>query len=218
MFATFFRGLERVLLGSYTKKRYLLHLAAAVLTAIIVFSGADWAYFIATRSVRMLGLPAAIIGFFVPILLPVVLYAFGEFRKQSWLQLTAAALAQAAICGWLISSFYKIFTGRIQPEFYTFTSTADTSRDFLFGFFRHGIFWGWPSSHASVAVAMGTALIFLFPRNRWVVVASSLYMLYVAFGVSVSIHWLSDALAAVLIGTAIGSATAEVYRARVTQA
>lgn len=215
MFVAFVVGLERVIGGAYTKRRWMLHVLAALMTAVVVLSGFDWAYFLATRSVRMIGLPAAILGFFVPIVTPVALYAIGEFKKQQWLQLTSAALGQAGLAGLLISSFYKIFTGRVQPEFYTFSSTLDNSREFLFGFFRHGVFWGWPSSHASVAVSMGVALILLFPRSHIVRYSSLLYMAYVVFGVSVSIHWLSDALAGICVGIAVGISVAERYRGRI---
>ena len=217
MFRAFFIGLERVILGAYQRRRYLLHIAGALITLVVVLSGADWAYFLATRSVRMVGLPAAMIGFFVPILVPVGLYLVGEIRKREWLQLTSAALAQAGLAGLLISSFYKIFTGRVQPEFYTFSSTIDNSREFLFGFFRHGVFWGWPSSHASVSVSMGVALMLLFPQSRAVRYASLLYMAYVVFGVSVSIHWLSDALAGICVGIAVGLSVAERYRSRLRE-
>ena len=84
---------------------------------------------------------------------------------------TAGLVAQAGALAWLLSSTLKAFTGRMQPEFYTHLSTIDNSHEWLFGFWRHGIFWGW-----------------------------LLYGAYIALGVSVSIHWFSDALAGLIFG------------------
>ena len=211
-FRAFLINFEQTIVGAYRGKRWLWHVLAGFLTAVLVFSGADWGYFLATRSISHVGLGAAILGFFTPILLPVILYIVGEIRHREPLKAAGIAVAQAAAAGWLVSSFYKIFTGRMQPEFYTFTSAHDTSRDFLFGLFRHGIFWGWPSSHVAVAFASMIALLLMLPRSRalrYVVIA---YLLYAFIGISVSIHWLSDALAGAIIGTVIAYAATDRFR------
>jgi membrane-associated phospholipid phosphatase len=189
--------------------RYLIwHMVAILLTYALVISGFDWHYFEITRGsiFQELSLPAAIIGFFVPIVVPVSLYMLAEIHRNKALENTAAALAQAGIIAWCVSSLYKAFTGRIQPEFLTNTSTIDISHDFNFGFFNHGIFWGWPSSHTAVAFAMSVAFFILYPKLKIRGYAALLYALYIGIGVSISIHWFSDFLAGAIMGTVIGIA------------
>jgi membrane-associated phospholipid phosphatase len=134
------------------------------------------------------------------------LYWYGAARSKPKIQIKAAILAQAGILGWIISSVYKAFTGRIQPEFLTYTSLEDISRNFNFGFWEHGIFWGWPSSHTSVAFAMSVALIMLYPRNKVLAVLALAYAFFIGVGVSVSVHWFSDFVAGAIIGTIVGLA------------
>ena len=161
-----------------------------------------------------LTLPAAIISWFVPIIGSVGLYLWGEVRKRADTMLAAVAVAQASILGLLVSSFYKVFTGRQQPEFYTYTSSLDVSKDFQFGILQHGIFWGWPSSHVAVNFAMVAALMLMYPNNKFIRYLAPLYALYIVIGVSISIHWLSDALAGAIIGTLIGVVVARSFRAQ----
>jgi membrane-associated phospholipid phosphatase len=121
-------------------------------------------------------------------------------------------LGQAAILGYLISCCYKAFTGRIPPPFRGFRmssgnegSLTDTSHGFQFGFLKGGVFWGWPSSHTTVAFAMTACLIMLYPKNKALVILAGLYALYIGLGVSVSIHWFSEFVAGAIIGSVIGT-------------
>ena len=206
MFKDFIFRLPRLFTDSFRGWNFFWHLLAIGLTAVLVLSGFDWWYFSVTRgSVYLqLALPAAIIGFFVPVLLPVLLYWLGMNGKRPRFMLAAIATAQAGILGWCISSLYKAFTGRIQPEFMTYTSNIDISRDFNFGFLQHGIFWGWPSSHTAVAFAMSVALICMFPRKRLLSYGALLYALFIGLSVSISIHWFSDFLAGAILGSLVG--------------
>ena len=126
----------------------------------------------------------------------------------------AGALAEAGVIAWLISSAYKVFTGRIQPEFLTNISSLDITREFHFGFLQNGIYWGWPSSHAAVAVAMSVALVLLFPNNRIARYGALLYALFIALGASIGFHWLSDVVAGAIIGTLVGVVVAKSSRER----
>ncbi len=207
MFRDFLRGVPRGFVNAFRGYNALFHLLAILLTALLVLSGFDWWYFTHTRAdlFRDISLSAAVIGFFAPILIPVGLYVWGVRYKHTHLQHAAALLAQAGILGWTISSLYKSFTGRIQPEFFTYTSTIDISRDFNFGFWEHGIFWGWPSSHTAVAFAMSVALVMLYPRNKTIRWAALLYALFIGLGVSISTHWFSDFVAGAIVGTVVGA-------------
>ena len=157
--------------------------------------------------------PAVIIGFFLPLILPIGLYLVGKIGKYKRIVLTAFALVQAEILGSLISSIYKAFTGRIQPNFRNMT--IDISHDFQFGFLRHGVFWGWPSSHTTIAFSMAFTLIFLFRDNKAILAGALLYAFYIGLGVATSIHWFSDFAAGALIGSAIGITVGNHYRERI---
>ena len=213
MFRTFLYQLPKHALAVLRPRYLLWHIFAAGATYALVMSGFDWYYFGTTRIslFQELTLPAAIIGFFVPIVVPVSLYILAEIHANKSLERTAAALAQAGIIAWCISSLYKAFTGRIQPEFLTHTSNLDISHDFNFGFYEHGIFWGWPSSHTAVAFAMSAAFFVLYPHLKVRGYLALMYAFYIGIGVSVSIHWFSDFLAGAIIGTTIGIAVAKSF-------
>lgn len=211
MFRDFLNEIFDKMLAVFESQKLVWHFLMISGTFFLVQSGLDWRYFEFTRGdfLRSLSLPAAIIGFFVPIILPVAIYIFGEFRKNRKLMDVGTIVAQAEIITAVIAATYKAFTGRIQPEFYTYTSNVDISHNFNFGFLRHGIFWGWPSSHASVAFAGAFALIYLYPNNKTIRCLAFIYALYIGWGVSISIHWLSDALAGAILGVLVGLTVAK---------
>lgn len=183
---------------------------AIVLTAGLVYSGADWHYFLLVRPIYVFFFSAAIIGGLVPILLPLALLLYGYARRTRAVVTLGAALAQAALLGSLVSSVYKAFTGRLQPNLHDYAH--DLSHGFQFGLWRHGVFWGWPSSHTTIAFSMAVALVTLRPSNRTLTVLALLYALFIGVGVSMSIHWLSDAVAGAIIGTVVGRVVGTSFR------
>lgn len=211
---TAFRTFAANFVASFSGRNSIFHGIAIGLTAVFVLSGFDWWYFTAnqTPALHRFFFPALVIGFFLPILAPVFLYLIGKISKLNRSVITAFALAQAAILGSLISSFYKAFTGRIQPDFRDMAT--DISHNFQFGFLEHGIFWGWPSSHTTIAFSMAFTLIFLYRNNRGILFGALVYAFYIGLGVSLSIHWFSDFVAGALIGTAIGISVGNSYRER----
>lgn len=214
MFPLFYHFFK-VLLKIFSGKNLLLHFLAIVLTFIIVSTGFDWSYFLYFHysvTGRIL-FPAVWIGFFLPVLLPVILLITGFILKNFFIRNTAWALAQAAFMGWLVASVYKAFTGRPGPPSRRH-HLVDISHIFHFGFFRGGIFWGWPSSHTTVACAMAFTLFFLFPENKWVRYLAPVYALFIGMGVSMSIHWFSDFVAGAIIGFVIGSVIGRSFRTR----
>ena len=104
--------------------------------------------------------------------------------------------------GALVAAAYKAITGRAHPSHGV---GADVSHIFQFGFLRGGVFWGWPSSHTTIAFAMAVTLFRLFPKQRWLGCVAITYALYIGLGVSMTIHWFSDFSAGAIIGTAIGT-------------
>ena len=194
------------------REYYLLHVAAVILTFVLVLSGFDWFYFESTRgeTLRLILFPAAVSGFLIPIALPICLYAAGVRRKNEDLMRMAFAIGQAALIALLVSFFYKALTGRVHPELMLQTNFEDISRVFRFGFFRGGVFWGWPSSHTTVAFAMSVALFRLYPRGL-IRHSALVYALYVGISVSATIHWFSDFVAGACIGIAIGYAVGSTF-------
>jgi len=182
----------------------LWHVAAIALTYALVVSGFDWAYFVSMRGFTAFLFPAAIIGFFVPVFLPIMFFAGGVIYKFEFDKIVAYALAQAAAIGLFVSSFYKAFTGRAHPELFSQGGLVDISREFHFGILNGGVFWGWPSSHTTVAFAIAAALWTLYPKNKLIRILAALYALYIGIGVSATIHWFSDFAAGAIIGIVIG--------------
>jgi membrane-associated phospholipid phosphatase len=203
-----FFSLKKTLIHIFSGKRLVLQLLAGILTYIIVLSGFDWFYFVTIQSsivVKFL-VPAIFIGGTVPMFVLPVLYLVLKLLRKKRETFMLWAIAQAAFLGWSISSFYKAFTGRIQPPRGDVTHLVDSSHDWNFGFLEHGIFWGWPSSHTTVAFAMSFACIALFPNNKKVFWGALLYAFYIGVGFTTHIHWFSEFVAGALLGAVIGSA------------
>jgi len=202
-FHNFFRNIKKIFWG----KNLLWHFLAIALTYFLVNSGFDWIYFQAARAgyLRVLFFPAVLLGAFVPLFGVLIFFAVIAFKKNPRLLKTAFALGQAALLGLFVSDFYKFFTGRPGPPgFLTQDFTRDISHVFRFGILRGGVFFGWPSSHTTVAFAMAVTLVLLYPKNKWVRFAAFVYAIYIGVGVSMTIHWFSDFAAGAIIGTVIG--------------
>jgi membrane-associated phospholipid phosphatase len=196
--------LPRNLLGCFSGRMIIWHILAIILTFILVTSGFDWLFFASTRNpiLRSWMFPAAPIGGLVPIALPLVLLAIGSISRSAKTTLAGWAVGQAELVGALVAAAFKAVTGRAHPAYGV---GADISHMFHFGFLRGGVFWGWPSSHTTIAFAMAVALFQLFPKQRWLGYVAIAYALYIGLGVSMTIHWFSDFLAGAIIGTAIGT-------------
>lgn len=201
----FFTSLLGTIKKSFTSYYGMPHILAVLGTYVIVMTNFDWYYFIHMRASNILTSvfsPAIVIGGIVPILIPFLTILLGYVLKNKKTVIIGWTFAQAMILGSFISSTYKFFTGRVQPN--THDLLTNISHGFNFGFDKHGIFWGWPSSHTTIAFAMAFSLIQLFPKNRLVQVLALLYAFYIGIGISFSIHWFSEFFAGALIGSVIG--------------
>lgn len=203
--------LPRSLIGCFKRWKLVWHLAAVLLTVILVASGFDWRYFLATRSpgLRAWMWPAALIGMFLPICLPLLLLFIGSLARSAKTTLTGWAIGQAELIGALVVVACKAFTGRAHPPH---RIGPDISQVFHFGFLRGGVFWGWPSSHTTIAFAMALTVFTLFPKQRWLGLPAILYASYIGIGVSMTIHWFSDFVAGVIIGSVIGTVVGKCFR------
>jgi membrane-associated phospholipid phosphatase len=199
----FLRTLPRNLIGCFKGKRIIWHAIAVLLTLIVVTSGLDWRFFVSARdpTLRSCMFPAVVIGGLLPIALPLILLAIGGFTGSARTSLAGWVVGQAELIGALVAAAYKSVAGRAHPAHGV---GADISHVFRFGFLRGGVFWGWPSSHTTIAFAMAVTILTLFPKRRWLGCLAIAYALYVGIGVSMTIHWFSDFAAGAIIGTVIG--------------
>ena len=199
----FFSTLPRNLVECFKGRRLIWHAVAITLTVALVLSGFDWQYFLWTRSPRLRAwlFPAVPIGGLLPITLPLILLLLGWLTGSARTRLTVCAIIQAEILGGVVAAAYKAITGRAHPPLGTGT---DLTHVFKFGLLRGGVFWGWPSSHTTIAFAMAVTVFRLFPKQKWLGYFAISYAFYIGFGVSMTIHWFSDFVAGALIGTVVG--------------
>jgi hypothetical protein len=212
-FQDFLKNIKKIFWG----RNLLWHLLAVALTYVLVATGFDWFFFQATRSpVLQAALwPAVPMGALIPLFGILIFFVFSSLKKNERLIATALALGQAALFGLLTSDFYKLFTGRPgPPDIFGNPTITDTSHIFHFGILQGGVFFGWSSSHTTVAFAMAVALIMLYFKNKWVRYAALIYALYIGISVSVTIHWFSDFAAGIIFGTVIGTIVGKSFRER----
>jgi membrane-associated phospholipid phosphatase len=217
----FFRSLFINFIRVFSFPNLPFHIFAILLTFLIVTSGFDWNFFLFAASAKWSNyfFPALMLGSLLPILLPLILLISGFILKNKKTLTIGLAQTQAAILGSFVSSIYKSFTGRIQPPAHfhetviNLSTLVDNSHAFQFGFWRHGIFWGWPSSHTTIAFSMAVAVFVLFPKNKIIRFLAIFYAFFVGVGVAVtSIHWLSEFVAGAIIGTLIGVVIGKSYK------
>ncbi len=203
----FFSTLPRNVIECFKGRMLVWHLAAILVTAVLVLSGCDWEYFRSTRSpvLRSWSWPAVHIGGLVPIVLPLALLAIGGVARSAPTRLTGWAIAQAEVIGGIVAAGYKAITGRAHPAR---DVGVDLSQVFRFGLLQGGVFWGWPSSHTTIAFAMAVTVFRLFPERKWLGYMAIAYAFYIGFGVSMTIHWFSDFIAGAVFGTVVGLAVA----------
>mgnify|MGYP006370220595 CR=1 FL=1 len=212
-----FFNLRSTLRSIFSPSALFFHFLACALTLVVVLSGFEWAYYLFIQNFPYAHYvsPAVVIGGAVPVFGLPLLYLYSRISKNTKALLLTWTLSQAAMLGWAISSTYKAFTGRVQPPRGDLATLVDSSHDWNFGFLEHGIFWGWPSSHTTVAFSMSFALIYLYPKNRVVRVLAFLYALYIGLGISTQIHWVSEFVAGAIIGTLIGIAVGKNFHKKV---
>ena len=199
----FFSTLPRNVIGCFEPWMLVGHGAAVLFTLALVTSGFAWVYFQWTRSPVLWSwlFPAVVIGGLLPIVLPLTLFALGGLTRNALTRRVGWAIAQAAITGSIIAAGYKAVTGRAHPAHGV---SVDLTHVFKFGLLRGGVFWGWPSSHTTIAFAMAVTVFMLFPKQKWLGYLAIAYAFYIGFGVSMTIHWFSDFVAGALIGTVVG--------------
>jgi membrane-associated phospholipid phosphatase len=200
----FFHNFWRNFLKCFSGVNILFHLLAIFLTFFIVKNNLDWYYFIHFLNTKVYNLlfPGIIIGGLTPIIVPSYFYLSGLIRRKIKYTIVGDALAQSAVLGFVISTTYKSLTDRTPPPY--INNGINASHGFHFSLFQGNLFWGWPSSHTTIAFATAFCLVYMFPKSRIVKIFAPLYALYIGFAVSMTIHWLSEFVAGAIIGIVIG--------------
>lgn len=200
--------IDNSLLDSIWGVNGLRHLGGIAATYYLVNDEVDWRYnlyFRDRRQLQWLTFPSVIIGSLGPVVLPLYLQYYGKKEGNRHKRYAAYATGQALIVSLAITSTYKALTGRLEPGFRNDEDRSlQESKKFQFGFFNNGIFNGWPSGHATTAMAIATSLVYIYPERKtehlWLYGTAA----YVAFGITTNIHWLSDGVAGALMGYGIG--------------
>jgi hypothetical protein len=186
-------------------------IGAGLSTWGLIESGIDWqwnrlAY--NNRALAYSGMPTVYMGYFVPGLAPLAFYIAGALIKDKRAQITGLALTQSLILGVSIKASMKMITGRAMPGIVTeldqvrYTRTDDFSKEF--DWFNMKYVAGWPSGHVVNAFAAAATIAEIYDDYGWVKAAAYVYAALITVGCSVNVHWLSDNVAAALIGYAIG--------------
>lgn len=203
-----FHGIGANVINTFTYNYGLNVGIATAGTYGLVHTGFDWhwnrlAY--KSKAMSYSGMPSVAVGGLVPMIVPASLYFYGRRHDNIKLQVTGLALLQSAILGAGITSAIKTFTGRRPPGIWDNDPDKNNfSADFKFGIFRRGAFDGWPSGHTTTAFAMAITLTELYPDNLPLKIGALTYASIIGLGVSVNIHWFSDAFAGVFLGYALG--------------
>ena len=203
-FTKFFYKIGQHVIDSLKFQKGLNYLLGIVLTFILVYSGFDNFWFrtsVSHPTIYAAGFISAVVGGLVPIFAPPLIYLYGRIKSNQKTAALGLMLWQAAFLALIISSTMKVFTGRVAPDH---PQGYFALGGFRFGLYRGGAFNGWPSSHTTVAFATATALSNFYYKNKKVLIGAFVYAALIGLGVSLNIHWFSDAIAGSLIGYAIG--------------
>ncbi len=159
-----------------------------------------------------LSLPALGLGYFAPAVVPLILRYRGEdVRTRN----AGSAALQAVAIAWVSGNLVKAITGRRDPRYFEPDLAEERSRDWVFGFWRRGIYNGWPSGHTITNMAMAAALSSYYSDSAkvraWAYGWAACVMASATFGYQGDIHWVSDVVAGGAMGWAIGRTVGKAF-------
>ena len=147
--------------------------------------------------------PGMLMGTVCPFLVPGYMYFISDNRE---LNNTGAVAVQATAVAFLYNNILKAISGRAHPD--AENNSGELSRDFKWGIFRRGVFYGWPSGHSMTNASLAMSIASYNRDNPWIVAGCGLYAGFIAtsmvLGGKGEAHWLSDAVAGTLMGASIG--------------
>jgi membrane-associated phospholipid phosphatase len=154
------------------------------------------------------GRPGLYLGYMVPTVTPLALYAAGRFMGNEKLIVAGLALAQSLLVTLTLQTPLKMITGRAKPGLadeldHRRNPSADNFSG-QFNWFNGNFIAGWPSGHTANAFAAAATLAELYKDHLWLKIGVYSYAALIGFGVTLDVHWASEALAGALIGYAVG--------------
>ncbi len=209
---------SRFAISIFSKKMWPLHVGGIISTAGLAYSGFDWAYLVFVLHAVPYGLilTADLLGFIIPVFLPLTLWGVALVRRTALWRTLAAATSYAVILGFSLSVILKALTGRTSPPHFhhgeIMGALVDNSRAFNFGFMNEHVIGGWPSSHTTIAFALATTLSLLLPPRFYVRAILFSVALFIGVGVTFGYHWVSEFVAGACLGVAIGLVVGKHYR------
>jgi membrane-associated phospholipid phosphatase len=214
------------MVNSFRGKNIIYHVSGIAATFILVRSEVDYQvhhYFHKQENYDRYGpwfFPTVITGGVIPLLASGSLYLAGNKNKNNELKYASCAVFQAGLITLLYTSTLKAITGRPHGphDDEEEINAKRLSKEFNFGFFRRGIFWGWPSGHTAATMAVVSCLTNFYPGKKWLKISGYALVVYTGMGVAVNhrggMHWFSDAVAAAFMAYTIGSTVGKYYRQR----
>jgi membrane-associated PAP2 superfamily phosphatase len=215
-------GLGQNSLHAFTGTNALPQVAGVAATYALIETDADYRvqrFFQEHEVASRWFIPVTMTGALGPLALGLPFYFVGRHRKDPELMGAGSCVLQATAVSFSYISLLKAITGRSHPDTAEYADMRAAARDFKFGFGKRGIFWGWPSGHAGVTMAVASSLAAYYPDKPWVRYSAAGLVLYTTIGVAAvgggHMHWFSDAIAADLMCYAIGTTIGTYFRARV---
>ena len=193
------------------------YIVAAGVTCWMVTSGIDRSLQDWWQTANPLGrtLPWAMLvgGNFWTLIAAFVIFLVGRRRENRELLVAGVTSMQAILSAFVITHTLKVLTGRhgpldpSEPHHAPFPKVEDAA-DFAFDFWNHthrdGRFF-WPSGHTLSSMTFVTALVAYYPHKRWIPLLGYPFVLFMAISmVEGDFHWVSDVVAAFLIGFPVG--------------
>jgi membrane-associated phospholipid phosphatase len=206
-----FHDIGRNVLHSVSYNYGLNLVGAGLGTWAFIETGLDWKWRnIAYNRTWLLncGRPGLYMGYILPPAAPIITYTVGALIENEKLQVTALALAQSLMLTLAIQTPLKMITGRALPGIVTELDHTRSSRqdDFSgeFDWFNKNFVGGWPSAHTANAFAAAATISEIYKSNKWLNIGMYSYAALIGIGVTLDVHWASEAFAGALIGYAIG--------------
>ena len=216
-----FSGLGNNIFNSFIGPTTLLHLGGVAATVVMV--NEDWDYRIYQSMkkwdrAKPYFLPSLYTGTGCWLMISAPLFFYGYFAPNDEALGAAYAILQSTMISIVYATIVKAFTGRPAPDEKWYSDMRHMSRVFRFGFLRGSVFYGWPGGHAMITTATMASLISYYPDKWWIQIAGALLVAYTIVGVTVHKgHWMSDNIAGMLMGYAIGSTVGRSFRTLVNR-
>ena len=206
-------------LNSFTYNYGMNFLGSGLGTWAFIETGIDWEW----RNIAYdntwlsnLGRPGLYVGYVAPVLTPILTYTLGRFTNDEKLQITGMALVQTLMLSLAFQTPLKMVTGRALPGIVTeLDHTKNLRTDNFsneFSWFNMNPIGGWPSAHTLNSFAAAATISEIYNENIWLKAGVFSYAALIGFGVTLNVHWASEALAGALIGYAIGSTVGKNFK------